>query len=209
MDPLLVLSLAFVVLSAGFLVVGVHALRGRSLAGGVAGFTATLLFLTLAALSAAIAVGTQGYRALTREEVAARVELRPTGDSAFRAVFHFPDSTARTFRLRGDQIFVDARILKWKPLVNVLGLHTAYELDRVGGRYRTVEAERTEPRTVFPLGAEKPLDVFDLRRRLPFLAPLVDASYGSGTYVTADDTATVEVRVSTSGLLVRRARRGP
>jgi hypothetical protein len=36
-----------------------------------------------------------------------------------------------------------------------------------------------------------------------WLEPLVDARYGSGTFVAADADDLVEVRVSTSGLLMR------
>jgi len=41
-----------------------------------------------------------------------------------------------TYPISGDEIYVDARILKWHALANLLGLSTAYELDRVGGRFR-------------------------------------------------------------------------
>src|SRR2546427_1701905 len=37
-------------------------------------------------------------------------------------------------------------ILKWHALANLLGLSTAYELDRVGGRFRAIEQERATPR---------------------------------------------------------------
>jgi len=204
-DPLLLLGLLFALLALGFLWAGLRSFRERGYLGGLVGTLATLLFLALAALCAAIAAGMRGYRALTREEVAAVVRVRPTGPQSFRAAFRFPDGTRRTFDLAGDQIYVDARILKWKPILNVLGLHTAYELDRVGGRYRDLDEERTRPRTVYSLGRDRSVDLFELRKRLPFLAPLVDATYGSGTFVAARDTATLEIRVSTSGLLVRTA----
>jgi len=37
------------------------------------------------------------------------------------------------------------------------------------------------------------------------LAPLVDATYGSGTFISVARPAQYEVRVSTSGLLIRPA----
>ena len=40
-----------------------------------------------------------------------------------------------TVRREGDQVLVDARILKWHYIGNVLGLHTQYELDRLTGRF--------------------------------------------------------------------------
>ena len=88
--------------------------------------------------------------------------------------------------------------------MNVLGLHTDYELDRVSGRYADIEGERSMPRTVFSLAERKPVDLFDLRRRWEVLAPFVDAEYGSATFVPARGEPSVwELRVSTSGLLIR------
>jgi len=49
----------------------------------------------------------------------------------------------------------------------------------------------------------KQLDLFDLRRRYAALALLVDADYGSATFVDVRSPAVLEVRVSTTGLLVR------
>jgi hypothetical protein len=46
--------------------------------------------------------------------------------------------------------------------------------------------------------------MFTLRRRWAAFAPLLDTEYGSGTFVTADRPDSLEVLVSTTGLLVRR-----
>jgi hypothetical protein len=117
----------------------------------------------------------------------------------------YPDGRQSAFALAGDEIYVDARILKWKPIANVFGLHTGYELDRVAGRYRDTEQERSAPRTVYALGEDKPVDLFGLRRRHAFLAPLLDAEYGSATFVPVTQPAELELRVSTTGLLIREA----
>lgn len=204
MDPLLIAALVFALLAAGFLLAAVQAARRQRGLGTGIRLLLTLLMLALGALSAVISLGTQGYRALTKEEVAAVVDVEPLGDQRFRAEVHMPDSTTRTYLIRGDQIYVDARILKWKPVANLLGLHTDYELDRVGGRYASVEDARAHRRDVHALGEPKPVDVFTLRRRFAALAPLVDAEYGSATFVSVDEPARLEVRVSTSGLLMRR-----
>ena len=103
----------------------------------------------------------------------------------------------------GDAFYVDAHILKWHSLVNLVGLHTAYELDRVAGRYNTVAEERSRPQTVYSVARPKPVNVFDTVRRFKLLAPLVDAEYGSATFVAATKPAEFEVRVSASGLLIR------
>src|SRR5690349_20340109 len=165
-----------------------------------------LLLLALGGLAGTVSIGIQGYRALTREDLAARISVKPTGPQRFSATFRFPDGRTETFVLAGDEIYVDAHILKWTPYANWAGLHTAYELDRVAGRYHAIQDEREAPRTVQSLARAKPVDLFTLRRRYTFLAPLLDAEYGSATFVPVAQPAELELRISTTGLLIRESK---
>ena len=165
-----------------------------------------LLLLAVGALAATIAIGTHGYTALAREDIAATLLVQPTGPQRFSATVRYPDLREVKFELAGDEVYVDAQILKWKRIANVFGLHTAYELDRIAGRYRSIDHERSAARTVFPLSRDKPLDLFDLRRRYTLLAPLLDAEYGSASYVVVSRPAEIELRVSTTGLLMREVK---
>jgi hypothetical protein len=88
----------------------------------------------------------------------------------------------------------------------MIGLHTAYEIDRVAGRYHAVKDERDAMRTVHALSRDKPIDLYALRRRHTFLAPLFDAEYGSATFIPVTRPAELELRVSTTGLLMREAK---
>ncbi len=203
---LLIVTLVFALLAAVLVAAAVTAFRRRSWMGGFTGLLLGLLLLALAALAGVVSVATRGYQALTREVVAATMSTEKTGQQSFRAEVRLPDGRLYVFNLAGDEFYVDARVLKWRPIVNILGLHTAYELDRVGGRYTSLKDEQSKPRTIHSLSEDKPLDMFELARRYKFLAPLVDAEYGSATFVPAEDRAQYEVRVSTSGLLMRRIR---
>jgi hypothetical protein len=176
--------------------------RRHPWAGGL-GTLLGLLLLSLSGLFATLSVSIQGYRGLTHEELAAVVRTRPTGLQSFEVELRLPDGVTRRYVLAGDELYVDARILKWHPWVNLLGLHTAYALDRLAGRYTELDDEINRPRTLFSLAEDRPVDAFALRRRHAWLAPLVDASYGSATFIAADHPAEYEVRVSTTGLLVR------
>lgn len=203
-SALIIVAVMFGLLSIVFLFVSAVALRRRHLLGTTVSLTLVLLLLSLSALCGTLTVATQGYRALTHEEIAVLVSTEPSGEQRFTARLQFPDGRDTTLDLAGDQLYVDARILKWKPIVNFLGLHTAYELDRVGGRYVDIDDERQEDRTVFSLAKPgKRLDMFDLRRRYTLLSPLLDADYGSATYITAKKAAEFQVLVSISGLLIR------
>ena len=164
---------------------------------------AGVVALAIGALAALVAVGTAGYRALTLETTAATVRVEPIAPQRFRAVIRLPDGRETSHELAGDEFYIDAHILKWKPAATLVGLQTAYELDRIAGRYRSVKDEQASPRTVIALGADKPVDLFNLRRRYAVLAPLVDAQYGSASFVPVTRPATLDVRVSTTGLLIR------
>ena len=162
-----------------------------------------LLLLTLGAIAGTISVGMMGYRALTREDVAARIVVKPSGKQRFLAIFRFADGREATYDLAGDSIYVDAHILKWHPYANMIGLHTAYEIDRVTGRYHAIKDERDAMRTVHALSRDKPIDLYELRRRYSILSPLFDAEYGSATFIPVTRPAELELRVSTTGLLMR------
>jgi hypothetical protein len=203
---LLAVTAAFALLGLGAAVGSVRSLRRRRPFSFSVRSLGTLLFAALTALCVVVVTATQGYRALTREDLAAVVHVEPSGKQAFRARFVFPDGQETTHQLTGDQLYVDAHILKWKPVANVLGLHTAYELDRVAGRYASLEDEQGRPRTVRSLARPKRLDLFNLRQKYAPLGFLVDTEYGSATFVDVRSPAVVELRVSTTGLLVRTRR---
>jgi hypothetical protein len=163
------------------------------------------LFFALGALAGAVAIGTAGYQALNREATAARIRVEPVGPQRFNATLQFPDGHTETFALAGDEIYIDAHILKWKPIASLVGLHTAYELDRIAGRYHSLADEKAAPRTVHALGTDKPIDFFNLRRRYVFLSPLLDAEYGSASFVPVTNPAQLDVRVSNTGVLLRES----
>src|SRR5881296_4219310 len=201
--PLLIAALCLLIVGVATVAAVPRAVRERRWLGGLIRTLVGALLLCLAALAATISAGIRGYRALTYEEVAAKVKTEPVGPQRFRATIRLPDQRLAMYELAGDAFYIDAHILKWHSLANLLGVPTAYELDRVAGRYNDVAQERSRPRTVYSLAHPKPIDMFDVARRFSLLAPLVDAQYGSATFVAAGRPAQFEVRVSTTGLLIR------
>ncbi len=204
--PLLVIMIFASFAGAFFLFVTLQAVRKFKLFPAVRDAIITLICFLIMALSGICFVANHGYRAFTREVLAATVSVEPTGKQQFTAKFILPDSTTGQFAITGDMLYVDAHILKWHPLLNLFGIHTTYELDRVGGRYHSLDDEKTKPRTLYSLSKSKVLNMYSLRLRWMALKPLLDAEYGSATYVSADAPATFKIMVSTSGLLVREAK---
>src|SRR5262249_60210676 len=149
--------------------------RKRKRVSSLVTLLAAALLLMLSTLCAAIAVGVRGYRAFTAEQVAATIKTEPIGPHRFRATVTLPDSSLHMFDLAGDAVYVDAHVLKWRPIGTLLGLQTAYELDRIAGRYQNLGDEQTQERTVYSLARQKPFDAFDLARRSVVLRPFVGA----------------------------------
>ncbi|OGW34982.1 MAG: hypothetical protein A2X58_10455 [Nitrospirae bacterium GWC2_56_14] len=203
-NPLIVAAMLFALLGLTFLILTIAALKKRKLFGSAFQFVVALLMISLSALFGTISIAIEGYRALIFEELAATVKVEPTGEQKFIARFSLPDGSEKVFSLAGDQLYIDAHILKWKPLANIFGQHTSYELDRVAGRYALLNDETTKVRTVYSLSKDKRLDMFELRRRFTFLNPLLDAEYGSATFINTNSAEEFKVLVSTTGLLIRK-----
>jgi len=196
---------ALVGAALGLLAIGAAfaAARARKAAWSAALALLAVLMLPTSGLFGALGIGLRGYRALTREETAARVDVNPIGAQRFVVNFEFPDGRRTQYTLAGDELYVDAHVLKWKWVANWFGLHTHYELDRVAGRYGDLDDERSRPRTIQSLAPERRIDLFRLVRSHAQFAPLVDAEYGSASFVPADRPVSYDLRVSTTGLLFR------
>jgi hypothetical protein len=203
-DSLVIAALVSAALAIVFLLATLGALKKKKRVTTALHVVTALLLFCLFALFGTISIATRGYLALTAETLAAVVEIEPVDKQRFIARFRMPDGDEKTFVLAGDQLYVDAHILKWKPMANVLGLHTLYELDRVSGRYARLEEETSLERTVYSLSREKSVDLFDLRHRFASLEFLVDAEYGSATFIKTDKPQTLKLLVSTTGLMIRK-----
>jgi hypothetical protein len=202
-DPLIIAAIVFILLCIIFLFAFIASIRKKRVFGAVRNFTFAFLMLTLSLLFGTISISIQGYNALTREELAATVEIFPVSKQIFIARVTFPDSSEKQFKLEGDEFYIDAHILKWKSLANLFGLHTYYELDRIAGRYTDIEDETNKNRTVYSVAEDKLIDAFDLRLKYPFLSFLVDAEYGSASFIATNTHKNLKIMVSTTGLLIR------
>ncbi len=202
-SPFLIAAVALLFFGVTLTIAGMVSLvRAKTGSFVLQAFVGILLIFT-GILAGMIAFGIQGYHALSKEEIVAHISVSPIVPQRFAATLRFPDGKISSYILAGDEIYIDAHILKWQPLANLFGLHTAYELDRIGGRYRDIEQERSAERTLQSLKQEKPVNLFELRQRHTSLAILVDAKYGSATFIPVSAPAELELRISTTGLLLR------
>jgi len=86
----------------------------------------------------------------------------------------------------------------------LIGFDTVYRLERLSGRYASVAAERSSPRSVHDLADDTtPVDIWSFVRQYHQYIPFADALYGSAVYVPMSEGAEYAVTVSASGLVVR------
>jgi len=110
----------------------------------------------------------------------------------------------QTCTLQGDEWDMSARVQKWKPWANVMGLDTTYTLDQVSNRYFTAERGNGRPITACDLKGPPPA-VNNLVPR-SWLFWIVDHAYtedrkfGSASFMPLADGATYRVVITQSGL---------
>ena len=208
LDPRLLIAgmaLAGVLLAVPFLLGFLRRLRRLRLVGATLHLFAGALVLLAFTIAGLLAANLFTYHRLTQEQEAARVTARQLGERHFAVSVQERGAAPRHFELRGDEWQIDARVLKWRPMGNLLGLDTLYRLERLSGRYGDAAAERAAQRTVYDLAEAPGLDIWLLIRRYQRYLPLADALYGSAAFVPMAEGAEYTVIVLTSGLAVRPA----
>lgn len=141
------------------------------------------------------------YRAILSEEPIATLSFEKLGDQHFSVSYaSLKDGSIKNVELKGDQWQMDARIIRWKGLGKSLKIKPGFRVDRLSGRYYSIEAEQTKPRTVHTLRESEVFDFWSLVQKADGLMPLVDASYGSAAYLPMADGALFQVSIGFSGL---------
>jgi len=178
-------------------------LRARFLAAGGSALGGVVL-LAVASVLFLLSLNLHTYGRLTHEQPIAEIVFELRAPQRYRATLaQVPSGEMQMFVLAGDEWQLDARVLKWKGWATLLGLDAQYRLERVSGRYRDIELERTAERTVYALSENPGLDLWTLSVDYPRWLPFVDAVYGSATYLPMADGARYEVSITQSGLVAR------
>ncbi len=170
---------------------------GRALSGG--------LLLAVGGAAALLGLNIHTYNRLTYEQPVAEISFQQTAPKVFKAIVTEPEEPPVDYEILGDQWQMDARVLKWRSWANILGLNATYRLERLQGRYADVTEETTSARSVYALGEDQGIDLWNIANKYGQSIPLVDTVYGSGAYMPMADGATYEVAITQSGLVARAA----
>lgn len=168
---------------------------------------AGVAFLLLAFTVGLLAIDLRSYKPMQthRDSPIATVSFEKLGNQHYRAIYVPTDaSPTQQFDLQGDQWQLDARILRWRGLLRTIGGKPGYRLDRISGRYLSLEDDRFRERTTYSLGPESSgLDFWAWVERQQNRVPWVAASYSSATFMPMAEGALFEILLSTSGLIAK------
>ena len=163
-----------------------------------------LALLLVAGLVGLVAWDIYSYHELLDETSVATISFEQMGEQHYRAVLVSGEGNEARYELKGDQWQLDARIFKWSPSIARLGFKPGYRLDRLAGRYYSLEKERNAERTVYELNPSRTtVDVWQWVNGVDKNLSWIDALYGSATFVPMSDGALYEISLSHTGLLSR------
>lgn len=162
--------------------------------------SAGMLLLAGSVISVFMLVDLWSYRQLLDEEPLATVSIYELGDQQFDLTLVDASGKEQRFKLMGDQWQLDVRLLVWKGPVVALGAMPVYRLDRISGRYLSLEQERTSERTVYTLTDSR---WFDLWSALKGHKLWLEAESGQAVYMPLVNGAVFSVHLTPKGMIAR------
>lgn len=163
-----------------------------------------LALLALGTLVALTAYDVYSYKQVLQEQVVATINFDKIENQHYFAVLSDKDGKEQRVEIRGDQWQLDARIVKWQGYLSTFGLKPAFRLERLSGRYYDIEQETTAKRTAYAVhNSLYGVDIWRIFNSHPDWAPVIDAVYGSATYLPMKDGALFEISLSNTGLVAR------
>lgn len=211
---------AVIILICGIVLIRSLIAMGKGKWGrGVVGIIVPGAIIWLASMALMFGMNVQTYARMTYERPVATIDVRKLENQLYEITLSQPplfagrpDRTA-VYKVHGDDWRIEAQVLKWKPWANRIGLDSQYRLDRLSGRYSTVEQELSATRSAYDLGdAEEialngqfpfKMDAWDMIRRYRQHVDAADTLYGSAAYMPMADGARYEVWITQSGLIAR------
>ena len=162
------------------------------------------LLIALAGVSAMLALTLVQFVRLTTDVPVATVTMHEQTPGEFLLTTEVPGKSERSYTLKGNQWQIDAKVVRWKLPALLAGAPPLYAFERLSGRYRDIEQEKSAERTVHDLSDWPIPDLTKLKRVFPNWLPFVDVQYGSAAYMPMIDGARYQVYMDPRGGVVIR-----
>lgn len=199
---MIVIEILVIALALVSLYFGARFLANKSWIMGWIRGSIGLLFISVTVFLGLAVTDFFSYENILAEQTLATLSIEELEEQHYKVtVEYILDSREESYDLRGDLWQMDAKIIRWLGLFQAIGAKPGYRLDRISGRYYSLEDERRNDRTVYSLQEPKMgLDVWSWLQGGGSFVPWVDAVYGSATYLPLVDGAIYQVKLSNNGL---------
>lgn len=146
-----------------------------------------------------IAVNLSSYHSLVGMQTVATISTQRQADQIWQVTLNSDDGVSTVRTLQGDQWQIDVRIIRFSGPLRWLDIASGYRLERLSGRYTSLEQERSSPRTAITLSEPIWPDLWQWDREVNL--PFVEAVDGNATFMPMRDGAVFDVKLSSSGLV--------
>lgn len=164
--------------------------------------TCGLLLLTLAGVIVLLALDLGSYSAVPQSKLLATISFEADGAQRYR-VNLLQGSSDRTVSLDGDLWQLDVRLFQWKGLAALIGLEPGYRLEKVTGRYLSMEQQQQSLSARATLAKSRyGIDLWSWLRMGGSDLYLFDPQSRRVNYLPMADGAVFTITLAATGLLV-------
>jgi hypothetical protein len=165
--------------------------------------TSGLLLVIIILFLGFIALDIFSYKPLVAEKNIATIRFKQQSSQQYIATL-ITENTTREYELHGDQWQLDSRVIKWSNMLVRFGMDTGYRLDRLSGRYLSLDDERKKPRKLYALNeSSTSVDTWMWLNQYDDLITFVDARYGSAVFLPMINNGFYQISLTNSGLIAR------
>ncbi|MES9993229.1 MAG: hypothetical protein ABW098_14840 [Candidatus Thiodiazotropha sp.] len=161
-----------------------------------------LVVLLLGSFVSMLLFSVQSYVQLTKEQLLAEIEIGSVDSEKSELVLTI-DGERRSYLISADEWRVDARFIKWKPWVALLGKEPVVRLESLSGREAAAGSRVIQVHNLHDDFAIVDSLVADLTDRFG----MVDTMYGSSVYMPVERGARYQVSANHAGLIARPVNR--
>jgi hypothetical protein len=162
-----------------------------SLAMGLVACTIVALFSLLDVLS---------YKQLLSEVPIATISMYELEPQNFDVTLNSTTGEEWRYEIQGDQWQLDARLLTWVGPIAAMGKKPLYRLDRISGRYLSLEQARAATQSIYGIEQSSVIDVWSVLQSIP---SWIDTNYGSAVFMPMENGAVYSVHLTAKGMNVR------
>lgn len=184
---------------------GVRHVRRRHRVRGVLHGLGGVVVGCLAAIAMLVGINLLTYARFTAEQPVGTISFQQLGPQRYDVTLARQDGDIVHTTLAGDEWELDARIIKWNGFATVIGFKPLFRLQRLSGRFTRIGDELSRPPTAISLANDPGLNLWELAHKESGWLPMVDAAYGTATYLPMSNGAVYHVSMSVTGLVARPA----